>query len=168
MNKPLITFVIAISVTIGICPPEASAKWRKPVPATETVAKRTKAPVPTRAVSDTVCPDSGMIVAAGFEKVLRSSRESVFITNNTSRPLEALKLDITYKDMRGRMLHRNAMWVEAEIPAGETRMVSFPSFDRQNLFYYHLSPLPSRASRATPFTVGIEVALITHPVSSDQ
>ena len=98
---------------------------------------------------------------AGFEKALRSTRESMFVTNGTARDISGLGIDISYYDTRRRLLHRASHTVAADIPAGETRRVEVPSFDRGGAFYYRLSALPRGARQATPFDVHTRVTYIT-------
>lgn len=163
--KRIIIAIILAAVLAGAT--DAAARWRRPVKPS-TPAARASITAQAAVAEDTVVVDSGLITVAGFEKTLRSSRESMFVTNHTELPVCALQLDITYKDMSGRMLHKQSQWVSADIPPGETRMVAVMSFDRQNLFYYHLSPLPPRATRATPFKVWVEVPRIIHSNSPQQ
>lgn len=138
-------------------PPRAG---RKAVPRT------TRPPV---IVYDTVsgCATDSVTVS-GFEKAQKASRESMMITNGCSRACSATGIEITYKDMQGRMLHKAVREVAEVIPPGETRMVSVPSFDRQNLFYYHLSPRQARAAQATPFDVEVRVIYLCYPKLSEQ
>lgn len=132
-------------------------------------ARRTPAEAVAEAARlDTVAPAPADMAVAGFEKTLAATRESMFVTNLTARPVEALGLRITYTDMAGAMLHTAVHDVEACIPPGETRMVSVPSFDRQKVFYYHLSPAPARARAATPFQVTVAVTYICHPNPNSQ
>lgn len=97
------------------------------------------------------------VAVAGFEKPLRAVRETMFVTNRSSRRIDGVGLEITYTDMRGKMLHKAVHSLACEVPAGETRRVEVPSFDRSGLLYYHLSPVPQRAQRATPFDVQVRV-----------
>lgn len=160
------TAIVLAAIAVGLLaalPSAEARRWHRPLPSQQ--RKSAAKPRPAEPAADTVAPDSGKVAVNGFEKALRSSTESMFVTNSTGRDISSLYLDITYLDMKGRMLHRNAQWIEADIPAGETRMVYVRSFDRQNLFYYHLSPQPKRASRATPFKVSVEVPLIIHPAT---
>ncbi len=134
--------------------------YRRPVPKT---GKALPAALHTaKAAADTVfAPDS--VTVAGFEKPLRAVRESMFVTNRTGRDIAGLAVDIVYLDMQGRMLHKATHRIDVSIPAGETRRVEITSFDRQGLFYYHLSPLPQRATRATPFKVNVSVKYVCVP-----
>ena len=59
-------------------------------------------------------PDS--VEVAGFEKTLRATKESMIVTNNTSHEITAIGLDITYLDMKGRMLHRTTRSIQ--LPEG--------------------------------------------------
>ncbi len=151
--------------------------------ATTAVARNPHHPSPTRAerkavprtsppavvVSDTVRGTTAdSVVVAGFEKAQKSSRESMMVTNGTGSAFSSVCLEITYKDMQGRMLHKAVHDVAEIIPAGETRMVSVPSFDRQNLFYYRLSPMQPRARQATPFDVEVKVIYVCYPKLTEQ
>lgn len=106
--------------------------------------------------TDTIPCGEGDIVLRGFHKPLRSRRESVFATNNTPNDVAALILDITYTDTKGRTLHRQKRTVALDLPKGETRRLDFPSWDRQQVFYYSRSPEPPRAD-GTPFDVRCRV-----------
>lgn len=103
----------------------------------------------------TVATDSLAVVFSGYEKTLRSSRESVFVTNRTSSHINEITFLITYHDMQGRALHRRHINVSASIAPNQTTKVDFPSWDTQKVFYYHLSPEP-RTKQATPYSVKIQ------------
>jgi len=55
------------------------------------------------------------------------------------------------------MLHSASHNVGADIPAGETRQMSIPSWDKQFNFYYRRSATSQRAEQATPYDVSIKV-----------
>lgn len=133
-------------------------------------AERKAAPrAETPAACDTICGNAtDSVIVSGFEKAQKASRESMMLTNNTARELSSIRIEITYTDMKGRMLHKAVHDVAVEIPPGETRMVNVPSFDRQNLFYYHLSPMQARARQATPYDVKVQVLHICYPKPSEQ
>ncbi|MDE6121955.1 MAG: hypothetical protein K2F76_01830, partial [Duncaniella dubosii] len=69
---------------------------------------------------------------SGYDKPLNSRKESLFISNNTEREITAVEIRMTYKDMQGRMFHETERLLRADIPAGATRRVEFPSWDTQN------------------------------------
>lgn len=141
-------------------------KGKKPDPQRVRRTATTRAAATNIKVCDTIMlPPSDSITVAGYEKTLRSNTESMIISNHTADDITAVGLDIQYLDMKGRMLHRCTQKVSIPdgIPRGESRMVSVPSFDRQGLFYYHLSPKPKRATRATPFKVAVTVSYICIP-----
>ena len=100
------------------------------------------------------------VVVAGFDKPLRSTRESMFVTNGTASAISGLGIEITYRDGRGRMLHRASHAISADIPAGQTRRIEVPSFDRGGAFRYRLSEPPRGARQATPFDVTVKVTYI--------
>lgn len=93
----------------------------------------------------------------GYDKPLRSRRETFFVTNNSDLPLSAIAVTIDYQDTRRRQLHRATHHIKADIPAGETRQLSLRSWDAQFAFYYELSAVPARAQQATPYKVAISV-----------
>lgn len=127
------------------------------------VANRRSVTTVVGAVNDTVVPSAGMIIVSGFDKPLRSYRESVFITNRSRRRLTGVKLTISYLDADGRLLHRAVQSLSTDIPAGETRQLTFPSWDRQQAFYYELSSKPRR-SDGTPFSVAITADAAIFPI----
>ena len=80
------------------------------------------------------------------------------VTNNDStRLLKAVTLDISYFDVNGTQIHRRVVDLDCDIPSGETKMISFRSWDVQNRFFYAAGPKPR--SHAYPFTVRLEVKL---------
>ncbi len=117
---------------------------------------------------DTIVPAAGTVVVAGFEKPLREKKETMFITNNLSREITSVTLQINYLDSKQRQLHQadHSIWVD--IPPGETRRIEIKSFDRSKLFYYHKTALTGRPKQATPFWVDVKVVNVTHLKTSEQ
>lgn len=93
----------------------------------------------------------------GYDKPLRSRRESFFATNNSNNQVEAMAVTLTYYDTSRRQLHRQHRTVKVSIPAGQTRQVSLPSWDIQQSFYYVRSAVPERSANASPFEVTVSV-----------
>lgn len=106
---------------------------------------------------DTIAPDTTKIKVTGYDKPLTSRRESFFVTNLYSRTIKAVTVTFNYYDLSGRQLHSATNTIECAIPAGETRLLHIPSWDKQLSFYYYLSPRPRRQS--TPF-------IVTHSVDN--
>ena len=105
---------------------------------------------------DTVwAPPVDSLRVSGFEKTLRSKKESLYLTNRTGQTIAGLGLDIRYMDSQGRTLHERTREMTVTIAPDQTVMVDFPSFDTQGLYYYYLSPLPPRTTDATPFKVSV-------------
>ena len=73
---------------------------------------------------------------AGYDKPATSTKETIFITNRT---LRAVNVSINYLDANGRQLHSRTVTLEVEIPAGQTRMATFKSWDTQGSFRYAVS-----------------------------
>lgn len=117
---------------------------------------------------DTItAPTDTMLTLSGFEKKLRSAKESMFVTNNTTSTVVAITFTIEYTDSRGRQLHKREVKVGCDIPSGETRQVLFTSWDRQNSFYYYRSSKPRRAD-GTPFKTTCRIDTIVTSQSSAQ
>lgn len=90
---------------------------------------------------------------SGYEKALRASRETLFVTNRGHRPIQSLEFTVTYFDSAGRQLHRRVVRATAPIPPGETRRVDFPTWDTQRSFYSTTGRPPRVA--AIPYTVTV-------------
>lgn len=102
---------------------------------------------------DTVAAPVDSVRFSGYEKTLRSTRETVFVTNFAGREIERLIFTVEYFDVHGRLLHKERRNLYGGIPAGETRKMDFPAWDRQGAFYYVGSPRPRVSAR--PYSVKI-------------
>lgn len=103
---------------------------------------------------DTVAAMPDSIRFYGYDKPLRSTRETLFVSNcSASRTVAAVIFTIDYTDTSGRQLHRRRVVQRTEIPPGETRKLDFPSWDRQQTFRYLFSP-KTRAS-SIPYDVKV-------------
>lgn len=102
--------------------------------------------------ADTIVPSPGMIGLSGYEKALKSSRESLLVSNCGRLGVRHVVIELTYLDLSGRMLHRRVVGVDVRLPGGETRQVTFPSWDRQKTMYYELTG-KNRRSDGTPYRV---------------
>lgn len=142
MKNFLILLTLIITFTLAFSQKTTRAKLK------------TEADTPV-AIADTLLLDSGMVVISGYEKELRSTVESFFITNKGPKDLNNITLTITYMDMAGRKLHERTEDISVPLPAGDTRMVRIPSWDRQKVWYYYLSNRPRTRSQATPFRVAL-------------
>ena len=165
MRSPLFLFVLIVSIlTLS-----AGTPFSKPVRKPGNSSRKASSESTESPSYDTiVMPSRDSVAVAGFEKTLRSSHESMYVSNLSSTDIAAVALEIIYSDTKGRMLHKNSHEVSADIPAGETRLIEVPSFDRQGLYYYYLSPAPARARQATPFRVEVKVNyILTLPPASE-
>lgn len=95
------------------------------------------------------------IVIAGYDKPANASRESIHLINSSSHTIQAIRLNITYSDMQGRMLHRRTVTSQCMVPGGETRKIDFPTWDSQKSYYYYLGQEPKKI--ATPYSVAIDM-----------
>lgn len=111
----------------------------------------------TQAGFDTIfSPADSLLVTAGYDKPLNSRTESLFITNRLDRELTEVTLRLYYSDAKGRMLHEATRKLRVIIPSGATRRVEFPSWDRQQTFYYLHGRKP-RTANVSPFDVDCKV-----------
>lgn len=105
---------------------------------------------------DTLAVGQGAIVMSGYDKPLRSNRETAFFTNNTNHHVAALVLNITYLDAKKRTLHKRRQVVKCSLPAGETRQLAWTSWDRQQSFVYALSRKPRVEASTYDITCSID------------
>lgn len=113
--------------------------------------------------SDTIAADTSMVRFVGYDKALRSNKETLFVTNlMTGRDIEHVVFRITYFDSSGRQLHQTRKCLYAPVPPGQTRRLDFPSWDKQHSFYYARSPRPRVP--AIPYTVKItpDTLIVSH------
>lgn len=110
---------------------------------------------------DTVAinPSSRKIIISGYDKPLKSSKETFFITNNTTNNILGLRVSLEYIDAKGRTLHKRDHHLNINIPVGETRQAAIKSWDVQRSFYYKLSSKPRKAD-ATPYDVNYQIISI--------
>lgn len=160
-------FAIAILLTLTVCILPASARK---IRTKHTLSKR--AAVDTSIQNDTdsllvLTNDSVSFAESilpairfyGFDKTAGSIYESFFISNGLDSDIEEVEVDITYKDMKGRQLHRRIVSIDCDIPAHETHRVDIKSWDTQKSFYFHQSAKPRR--QATPFDVSISLTSVS-------
>ena len=128
--------------------------------------------VPVMAIepSDGLLPDSlaqvdpDAVTLKGYSKRASDSKESFFITNNTSHRMSAVRLLLRYSTMNGEMLTQRQVTVPVSLKPGETKLVSIKSFDVQRLFYYYAGPQPRK--QATPFKVAFRLTGYDVPVGN--
>lgn len=96
-------------------------------------------------------PDSCEVSLYGYDKPLRSRRETVFVTNMTERNITGVSVTTQYVDGKGRRFHETKRRIKVAVPAGGTRKADYPSWDTQQSFYY----IGSRRQRTqgTPYSV---------------
>lgn len=142
----LLTLISAASVS--------SARSRRAIRHVKVIADsaRVEPPAAPAIVLDTIPALPADITRAGYDKPLRSNRETLFLTNNTDRYVRAVCLDITYLDSDSRTLHSRHLWLNISLAPHATAMASFRSWDVQQSFYYHKSNHPRRAV-ASPYSV---------------
>lgn len=111
---------------------------------------------------DSFVPSPGMIRLSGYDKPLRSTKESIFVTNASRRTLCFIDLEITYFDESGRQMHKRNIKLHVNIPGGETRQLTFSSWDKQRNLYYVKSGKP-RTSDGTPYSISAKVIEAAYP-----
>ena len=95
--------------------------------------------------------DTHIIEISGYDKPLNSNKETFFVSNRGEATIVSIGITLNYFDSQERQLHKTTKTIHCSIPPGETRLLSIPSWDKQNSFYYHRSAQPRR--QATPYSV---------------
>lgn len=132
--------------------------------------RSTEVPVMALDQADAMLPDSlaqvdpDAVSLKGYSKRASDSKESFFITNNTSHKMSAVRLLMRYTTMTGELLTQRAVTVPVNLMPGETKLVSVKSFDVQRLFYYYAGPQPRK--QATPFKVSYRLTGYDIPVGN--
>ena len=127
-------------------------------------------PVVALETADNLLPDSlaqlapNAVTLKGFSKRASDSKESFFITNNTTHRMSAVRLLLRYTTMNGEMLTQRTVTVPVSLKPGETKLVSVKTFDVQRLFYYYAGPKPRK--QATPFKVAFRLTGYDIPVGN--
>lgn len=132
-----------------------------------TVRPLRSAPVSPSAPGDTIsgAEADSLLLFSGYEKTLRASKETIFVTNRGDRPLCTVIFTVTYLDAQSRQLHRRTVRQHVDLPAGETCRLDFPAWDTQRTTYFSGGPRP-RVS-AIPYTVTVtEPKAIAEPCSN--
>lgn len=107
---------------------------------------------------DTLKLPGDLVRISGYEKPLSSKRESFHLTNNSKNDIIETIAIISYLDYQKRELHKRTVKIKADIPAGSTRLLTFPSWDTQNRFYYEGGPVPRK--EAYPYSVNVTISHI--------
>lgn len=110
---------------------------------------------------DTVAIDSqsDKIIISGYDKPLKSKKETFFISNNSAVNITGLRICFEYLDIKGRSLHKCEHHIIQTIPSGETRQAAIRSWDVQQSFYYKLSTKP-RKQDGTPYDIRYRIISI--------
>ncbi len=102
-----------------------------------------------------VCLALCQIGFSGYDKRPSSKQESLFVTNSWDHHLKRVKVRMTYTDLEGNQIHSEIVTLECDVPPGETRNVTYPSWDKQGSFYYQGST-PPKTDSCTPFDIRLE------------
>ena len=164
-NRHIITFSLLLAL-LCVSTLELDARTRT----TRKNLRSNQVPVAVIEASDDLLPDSlaavdpNAVTLKGFNKRASESKESFFITNNTSHRMSAVRLLLRYTTMNGELLTQRSVTVPVSLRPGETKLVSVKSFDVQRLFYYYAGPQPRK--QATPFKVAYRLTGYDIPVGN--
>ncbi|MCH5247863.1 MAG: hypothetical protein J1E99_06860 [Muribaculaceae bacterium] len=142
--------ILAILILTGIMDSVAQKTTRKGLKRlqTEVVAEET-------VELDTIRYPGDNLSLSGYEKPLRSRKETLHVTNNLPFDIVELQFNIIYVDYKGEELHSRKVKLIQNLPAFATQLVSFPTWDIQNRFYYRNGPVPK--SDAYPYDIMMSV-----------
>ena len=165
-NQHIIIIVLLSILLMLLCVNSLDARTRT----TRKNLRSIEVPVMAIEPSDGLLPDSlaqvdpDAVTLKGYSKRASDSKESFFITNNTSHRMSAVRLLLRYSTMNGEMLTQRQVTVPVSLKPGETKLVSIKSFDVQRLFYYYAGPQPRKS--ATPFRVAFRLTGYDIPVGN--
>lgn len=146
---------IIISIAAGLCFDIATADTRTTRSGKLTLRTDLKDELPQQiAYYDSVSTDSLRI--GGYDKPLRSLRETFFVHNNYSAIISSVSISFTYRSDDGLMLHSRIINIKCNIPPSETRQLSMTAWDRQYAYYYVDTRIKPRSKGAIPYIVEIE------------
>lgn len=132
------------------------------------IRHKAQAQATVTAAADTIfSPADSLVSLSGYDKPLRSRRETFFVTNTSPQRISAVNITLEYFDSSGRQLHSRTITIPTDIPAGETRKVDTPSWDTQLTFYYRESPPARVATRCYPYSVTSRINYILLDPCSD-
>lgn len=106
--------------------------------------------------ADTITVQPQDITFKGYDKPLKSARETVIATSHLSYCISDMEVSITYNDMQGRSLHQRTLWVNADLKPRKSQLITFPSWDVQKSFFYHRGQQP-RTPNVTPYDIRLRV-----------
>jgi len=92
---------------------------------------------------------------SGYDKPLRSLRETFFVHNNYSQILTSVSISFTYRSDDGLMLHSRAINIKCHIPPSETRQLAMTAWDRQYAYYFIDTRIKPQSKGAIPYIVEI-------------
>lgn len=139
--------IIATSLAATAVPPERTTRAGRLRAKTTPRAEMT-------ATGDTVAASTEFTIS-GYDKPLRSTGESFFVTNHTDNNVSAIELCLSYFDTNKRQLHERTVWVTIDLPARATRRADIPTWDKRQTLYY-VKGVEPRRDNVTPFDVVIK------------
>jgi len=169
MSKGLTRHIVMTVAAVAMVLMSAAPSWSR-TRTTQKGLRTAEVPVAVLEADDAMLPDSLTGVDAhavslkGFNKRASDSKESFFITNNTSGRMSAVRLLLRYTTLGGELLHQRVVTVPVSLKPGETRLVEIKTWDVQRLFYFYQSSKPRKA--ATPFKVAYRLTGYDIPVGN--
>lgn len=150
--------ITALLIFVAVCACVwAQSTTRRHLRVAPVAAAAAAAPVVAPTADTVASPPDHAVDISGYDKPLRSRRESMFVSNNGSAELGGIAFTLVYSDAAGRQIHSTRQHLPTAIPPGQTRQLSFKSWDLQMSFYYIHSAVPARSPRAMPYDVAISV-----------
>lgn len=158
--KTGIRVISLIAAALFLCPPAMDArktgyrlKTEKPDKASQETEKMSKGSfmVASQCSDCNNGYDIKGVGFSGYDKPLKSSKETFFITNRTDRTMSGVTLYIDYRTPDGRQLDKRFVRLSCLIPAGETRSVDIDSWDKNKNFYYYKGTVPAKGGN--PYAV---------------
>ncbi len=104
--------------------------------------------------ADTITDHTSKLVRfCGYEKTLRTSRETIFIENLCDSTISSISFTINYLDSDKRQIHQRKIRHKTDIPPRQARRIDIKSWDTQKSYYYIHGDKPRKS--ATPYDITI-------------
>lgn len=147
----LLTFLIALGIAHGDAK-KVTTKLKPPKPVKEQTDTRSQR---ENYEGEEIENVRNKVTFLAYDKKASSSKETFFIKNDSGVYLYNLKVEISYFNTSGNLIHKRIVDFISNCPENETRKIDIPSWDTQKSFHYVNSMAASKGS--TPYTVKFRI-----------
>lgn len=151
--------LILVSLMISVASAAGAKRVRQTLPAEAARHTTSKITDMARRMRVESATDSlamlGRLSVSRYDKPAEATREALFVTNGTDARLTEITIRIDYlASPADEVIHRRDVMISCDVPAGETRRLDFPSWDKLKSYHYAGGRKPKRR-QSTPYSVRI-------------